>query len=346
MRAALQKFSSLPVPHRSGPRDQPHLQPSLRHGGWYRFGAPGVNYSLDQLSAGQERQMTGGISTRSFIGFAVALALCALLVPAWIARAEEKLTVDQILARHAEAIGKAEARAAVRNRVAYGVASVTLRSTGDQQVGTGVMASEGPRHVIAMLFPATEYPHEKVGYDGKTVTVGAISAATKTALGNFILTHRQIASEGLLGGTISTAWPLLDMTGHDADLEYAGEKKVDKRRAHCLKFMPRKGSDIQVHIYIDAENFRHIRTEYTRFIGAQMTRTPEAASRQRETRYTVVEDFADFAAEQNLTLPHTYRLHLTLSGASSSLMIDWEMRLTQFQFNQDVDPKTFDVAGS
>ena len=110
--------------------------------------------------------------------------------------------------------------------------------------------------------------------------------------------------------------------------------------------MPRKGSDVQVTIYIDAENFRHIRTEYSRFIGARMATTPELASRQRETRYSLVEDFSDYAAEQKLTLPHTYKIQFTADSAGASRMYSWELKLTQFQFNQDIDPKTFDVSGN
>jgi hypothetical protein len=70
----------------------------------------------------------------------------------------------------------------------------------------------------------------------------------------------------------------------------------------------------------------------------------EVAASQQETRYKMIEEFSDFKTEDALSLPHTYRLQLSISSQRGSLLQEWVLTLTQFAFNDVLDDKQFNVA--
>ncbi len=60
---------------------------------------------------------------------------------------------------------------------------------------------------------------------------------------------------------------------------------------------------------------------------------------------SLIEEFSDFRKEDQLTLPHTYAIHLTIK-AQSTRSVDWVLTFSQFAFNQPIDAKAFNVAVS
>lgn len=256
----------------------------------------------------------------------------------------QKLKTEEIIAKHLEAIGAAETLQSVTTRVAGGTVVVTFKEPGTGQLGGRVvLASEGPKNVVAMVFDnaSTNYPHEKVGFDGRDVSGSYARPGIRSALGDFLLTHKAIVKQGIWGGALSQAWPLLDVTKNKIKVESAGTKKIGDRLTHQLKFSP-SGSDVRVTLFFDAETFQHVRTEYNRSIPAQMGATPETSASQSETRYKLVEDFSDFKKEGGLTLPHSYKIYLEILSRSP-YKAEWAMTLSDFQFNQRIDPTAFDV---
>ena len=151
--------------------------------------------------------------------------------------------------------------------------------------------------------------------------------------------------EGLVGGTLSQSWPLLNVAERKPKLEYGGTKKIDGRLAHELKYTPNKGASLKMKLYFDAENFRHIRSEYERVIAATMGARPIDSGGRLDTRYKVVEEFSDFKEENGLTLPHTYKFELQISSGNAPLLLDWVLSLQKFSFNQTMSGKEFDVDG-
>ena len=63
-----------------------------------------------------------------------------------------------------------------------------------------------------------------------------------------------------------------------------------------------------------------------------------------ETRYDLVEEFFDFKGENGLTLPHTYKIRFGQQGTATQIS-EWLVTLVQFNFNQSMDAKDFDVSG-
>lgn len=285
--------------------------------------------------------------SRAFAAFVVAfLFIAAARVATIPVTAEQKIKPEELIAKHLESIGTAEARAAARNRIITGVSELTLKQGGSGNLlGSALMASEGDKNLLMMAFDRPDYPAEKIGYNGHKLGVQPIRPGVRSPLGEFFRTHEEMFKEGLVGGTLSQSWPLLNVAARSPKLEYGGTKKFDGRLAHELKYTPNKGGSLKIKLYFDAENFRHIRSEYERVIAATMGPRPGASAGRLDTRYRVVEEFSDFKEENGLTMPHIYKFELRISSESAPMLLDWVLNLQKFSFNQSMSGKEFDVEG-
>jgi hypothetical protein len=271
-------------------------------------------------------------------------AFCLISSPS---SATDKIKTEDLVARHLESIGPAQARAAIKTRIIAGSSQVIFRTPPPgQAVGRAVLASEGSKNLIGMRFPSPVYPREELGFNGNRFIAAYVTPGVRSSLGSFLMTHDLIFKQGLMGGTLSSAWPLLDLTARGPQLEYAGTKKVDNRTLHELKYLPRGGSDLQIRLFFDQETFQHVRTEYERVIAAPTGSRDYANVQERETHYKMVEEFSQFKNEGGLTLPHTYKINLTIDTQSGTFLAEWVISLTQFAFNQKIDPNSFSISAN
>jgi hypothetical protein len=269
------------------------------------------------------------------------------------ARASGKITAEEVVLKHLESIGAAESRDSVKSRIIIGTSKFSYHVTSGvgKSDGTAVMASEATKSLIGMAFPEAQYPHERLGFDGKNFTTGYLRPGTRTVLGDFLYSHNDVFKEGLIGGSLSQAWALLNLTERNPKLEYEGTRKIDGRETHVLSYSLRKGSDFQIKLYFDSVTFQHVRSEYTQVIAAMIGQTvgtlqgrsTDNSSRQRSTRYEMVEEFSDFKKESGLTLPHTYKFHLVIDNQGGTRQFDWELSLVQYMFNRPIPPDSFNV---
>lgn len=276
-------------------------------------------------------------------------ALAILLMPcasaSSVLRETQTITAEGLVAKHLDSIGSAEARAAVRSRVISGTAVTTVRRGGSgQMAGEAVTASTGNKSAIRMTFSDLQYSNETMGFDGKTVSIGQLRPGVRTPLGQFLFSFDVAIKEGLIGGTLSSAWPLLDLRARNPKLRYAGTKSISDRRTHVLKYLPRESSVLEISLFFDAETFQHVRTEYERVLTTSMASQTEVTGRRQETRNKIIEEFSDFKKEGGLMLPHTYKLQLDIDRQNRSLLQEWVLNLTQFVFNEPLDDKQFNVA--
>lgn len=253
-------------------------------------------------------------------------------------------TAETLIARHLESIGSADARAAVKTHVTTGSVVSTVRLGGAGQLtGRAVLASTGNKSLIGMTFNDIKYSNENMAFDGKTVTVGQPTPGVRTRLGQFLLSFDMIFKQGLIAGTLSSAWPLLDLRATDPKLKYIGIKKINNRQLCALNYYPRDTSFLAITLFFDPETFQHVRTEYEKVINAGMVSQNEIAASQQETRYKMIEEFADFKKEGALTLPHTYKLQLSVSSQRGSWLQDWVFTLTKFGFDSVLDDRQFNA---
>jgi hypothetical protein len=256
----------------------------------------------------------------------------------------KKLTADEVIASHLESLGPAEVRSAFKSVVAQGGVTVTVRVGGSGQgKGGAVMASQGSMTLIGLIFGPQEYSNEKMAFNGQKLTLGELRPGVRTRFGGFLLTHDVVFREGLLGGTLSTAWPFRDRNGPRGKVRYLGTKNLNDRKAHVLSYEPQNGGNLDIKLYFDAETFQHLRTEYQQEFVAPAVSRPEKAARQKGTRLKLTEEFSDFRREGHVLLPHSYKIQLTLDTESNPLLQDWVVSLNQFVFNKTLDPKQFDL---
>ncbi|MFN2412352.1 MAG: hypothetical protein ABR535_04760 [Pyrinomonadaceae bacterium] len=99
--------------------------------------------------------------------------------------------------------------------------------------------------------------------------------------------------EGLLGGSLSTAWPLLH-ADRKAKIDYEGKKAINDKETIVLTYAPRGGSDLSIKLYFEEGTYRHVRSEYILVRAAAQGATVDTSAGQSGTIYRLVEDFSVF----------------------------------------------------
>jgi hypothetical protein len=261
------------------------------------------------------------------------------------------MKVEELVARHLSSIGTPEARAAAKNRAGSGIAQVTFRMPKTGQLpGRSDVISDGRRMRIAMMFSSQDNQSEQLVFNGKAVDTSQVGLRLRSPLSAFVFDHLALLQEGLMCGTMTTAWPLLDLAGRQPKLVYTGLKKLEGRQLHELTYRPKKDAgDLQIALYFDPETFRHVYSQY-RLVervgvgeyGRPTPANPTTTNPGTDTFYKIEEWFDDFKTVDSLTLPHAYKLRFTREGSDPPTYIcEYSISLTQVLHNQAVDPKAF-----
>jgi hypothetical protein len=296
----------------------------------------------------------------SFVMAAFFLAVASPFAPAVDMKPEE------LVAKHLDSIGAAQARASVKSRVAQGTSQFKIRvGSGGELPGTSALVSDGRKSVVMIKLNNGDYRGEQFVTDGEKVSVAAtISNHRRSSFGEFVFSQDQIVREGLIGGALSTAWALLNLDQNKPKLSFDGEKKADGQPAYQLTYHPHKRDDLVIHLYFDPTTYRHIMTTYSVTLASGLggsspslsdqagLTTPSNApgadvtqsSRQRETRYTIEERFSNFKTTDGITLPTKDAIHFTeeLQNGTTNVY-EWDLDLEEVTNNQSVDPRNFQV---
>lgn len=261
------------------------------------------------------------------------------------AHSQAKLDDVTLVEKHLESIGTADARKARRSATIVGTTSAVFKGRGEGRAeGIVVLASQGNMNMIGMKFNNADYQFERMGFDGNEFSVGFVRPGSYSILGGFLRVNEKTFKSGIMGGALSTSWELLEYSTEAGKLQARGKAKIDGVEAFKFEYRPRKGSDLDITFFFDATTYRHLRTEYRRVISSRQGLTVDTSSRQSETRYKMVEDFADFKSESGLTLPHKYSLHLEIISGNGTTSYTWEMELQQFRFDQTLEAKEFNMS--
>lgn len=281
--------------------------------------------------------------------------LCAFLFACLFsahAGKEPKMKVEELVARHLDSIGTPEARAAAKNRVASGTAQVIFRMPASGRLdGSGSFLSDGRLISISLMFASADYQGEHLVFDGKSVDVGQLQLRVRSHLSDFVYHYGVLLKEGLVGGAITTAWPLLDLAGRQPGLGYSGLKKVDGKPLHELKYRARRDAgDVQVALFFDPETFQHVYSEYRLVVRASMVqdtnlggKSAADTSSQNDVYYKIQEWFGDFRVVDSLTLPHSYKLAFSRQGPSQAVIFEYNVALTRVLHNQEMEPRAFTI---
>jgi hypothetical protein len=287
---------------------------------------------------------------------------------------------QELVAHHLDSIASPAVRAGFRTRVVQGSMQFTILVGGAGPVdGKAVLVSEGEKLVFMMKLPNREYRGEQFIFDGDKDKVAFSNAQqSRSALGDFVFTQDAVIRDGLLGGVLSTAWPLLNLNRRKAKLSFEGLKKVDGRELYDLRYHTRKDTVLEIHLYFDPQTCRHVETVYSysnsevsadaapaspdkgRFnagayddaklaTGKPSAAAPGASSEthtasQLPNRYRLREKFSDFKTVDGVTLPTQDDIQFSQEFRNGKTTLsDWDLKGLDIANNMGVDAKDFEV---
>jgi hypothetical protein len=248
---------------------------------------------------------------RRTISVVVTLSCALAAASALPSRGGVELTVEELLAKHLASIGAQEARTAARARMALGHCndSKTAQAT---LACSPVLLSQGNS---LRMFEETSV---QFAFDGWNLS----QTETMKREPSFFAAHFEEAFDaGLVGGTLSTSWPLLDFDAHKTELKYEGLQAPSHFMSnlscskvapsledigagavlHKVTFHPREKSwDMRAALYFEPGSFRHVQTVY--ISGKRM----------------FWEVFSDFREVDGLTLPYSWSLRSCACFETSS----------------------------
>jgi hypothetical protein len=274
-------------------------------------------------------------------------ALASSCISLWTAdlRAAD-LKPEEIVAKHLDSIGSAEARAKVKSRVIQGGLTYRVLVGGSGAVpGKFQFASEAPKADLLMKINANGFLGEWFICDGNKTSVAATYPdKTRSEFGNFVLSQDVVLRENLLGGVWSTGWPLLDVEAHKAKLHVEGLKKVEGKELLALRYEPKKRTDLEITLYFDPQTYQHVMTVYEMEPPSTLAGGETQQAGKQPRHYRLEEHFSDFKTADGLTLPTHYDLRFTLQGETGyAKSVEWEVGQPSIANNMSIDPRTFQV---
>ena len=250
--------------------------------------------------------------------------------------AAEKMTPEELVSLHLDAIGPADARSGMKSRVFRGEGVWRVFQGGHARLpGTVFEASDGDS--ISLRFDTggnPTYYGEHLIYNGKNVRIFQGFPGGRSPLGEYCMTNKTLLRQGLLGGVTSTAWTLLHLEARGAKLKYAGLRKVEGRQLHRLDYKARKGGGPEtIQIFFEPDTYRHVQTRYSNAVYGRAATT------------TVTETFSNFQEVDGLTLPTRWRIHY--NSRSGMLMVaEWEFAFKNVVHNQPIDPSLYELGAA
>jgi len=257
---------------------------------------------------------------------------------------DPKLTPEELVNRHVQSIGSVEAIQKVQNRALTSTVAATVQfGRAGTMPGKASILSKGPKTRIGITIDVPDYPGEQFTFDGSRTAAASLLPGVKAPLSDFVHLNGILMREGLVGGVLTTAWPLLDLPGRKPLLSYGGLKKVDGKQYHLLKYKPNKGAmAANVTLFFDPETFRHVRSQYN--VEGSTATTGQLGTSPGISRFQVIEEFGDFKEKDGLQLPHTYTIRYSGDTTGRTLMATWVLTVNALDHNNPtVEDKHFAI---
>jgi hypothetical protein len=305
--------------------------------------------------------------------------VCSLVcISFYCAQAQQKLTAEQVLQRHTDSVGSSATLANAKSRVVEGTAFYRILTNGTGEFpGKAVMASSDNKFHTLLKTDAQGYHGERFisDGDGKTSVATTYANFTRSHFGDFLQRENVPLQDGLLGGVLTTAWPLIAANFPKETFQYEGLKKVDGVELHVVGYKPKRKTGLKITLFFEPQTFRHVLTTYVEQEDAGLARgaidpnlTPAQGkgasgiangmaqtanslsgpdvrtARLRPTTWMIEERFGNFTTLDGLTLPFHYDLRYQEQLQNNiTNTIDWEVRVTGVHNNIPVDAKNFEI---
>ena len=268
----------------------------------------------------------------------------AMFCYAPLAYAGDEPTVEEILKKHAEAVGSETARKQVSNRIAIGKSEFEVTLPNWRSAGKVVFASDDRNVMFMSSFDLAEYPFEKVGLFRGKIEIPFTSSGSRSPLGSYLLLNDNILSERLFGGLISARWRMLEPAQIIERLRFGGTKKIGERKAYLIRYNAKgnTSADSGIDLYFDVKDFRHVRTEYRQKMPEKyFYRMGIFGNQEGENLNQLIEDFGEFRDVAGLTLPHKYTVKLLIDGRSGTKEFRWTFKFEEYRVGQNFGESFF-----
>ena len=236
--------------------------------------------------------------------------------------AAQKMTVEQLLKLHADAIGANAAAAAEPSRDLRGTVKLTTPAKAAGQLAGPFRLVSSPRGAKwTVQFQSDLYEGESFSVEGEQVDIGFAQPRTnsRSAMGVFMVSHRVIVGEGLYGGVLNGRWPLRNVAARSPRLNYDGLKKLGGRELHRVRYRAKENQgELEIHLYFEPETYHHVATTYSSTRTQQLGATPETSSQQADQHFRLEERFSDFRKVGSATLPALWNVRYERTGNSSN----------------------------
>src|SRR5258707_2698601 len=245
---------------------------------------------------------------------------------------EAKLTADQIVEKHLEAIGGRTALAKFKTRGALG----TIRKE-DEPEGQMAIMSEYPNR-LSVFYGFREYDLHMI-YDG---TRAFIRPALPRHVSSLIDKYQEILGSGLMFNSIALYNTIASSAPGDLKYENKGIKKVGGRPAYVVQVKAGKGTLMK--LYFDTENFMWVRTDYgSAAISKQMgTFTNDVVSQAGgEATVDFYIETSDFRDVDGMKLPFRFEQLMTSPILRQKAVGTVVGTIREYRNNIEIDPKMF-----
>lgn len=243
---------------------------------------------------------------------------------------KDKLSATEVLSKHLAAVGGAEAIGRIKSRVAIG----TAKKDADAAAPVAVM-SEAPNRVSAICqFQGFNW---QLTYDGNKSIVRPMLAGANAPV---MHKYEDMLATGTLFNDISLYNVLTGAKQDGVRFEAKGTKKVKGRPAYTIEL---KKGDHKAVLYIDAESFMWVRTDYG---SASMTKdmrafTNAVESKDQESTYEFFVETSDFRQVDGVKLPYKFEIVATAPILKQKSVGTIVVSISEYRHNIDIDPKMF-----
>ena len=245
---------------------------------------------------------------------------------------DQKLTGDEIVEKHLQAIGGRAAMAKFKTRIALG----TIRKE-DEPEGQMAVLSESPNRLSA-FYGFRDYDLHMI-YDGSKAFV---RPTLPRNVSNLIDKYQEMLASGFMFNSISLYNLITASSPGELKFESKGIKKVGGKPAYVVQVKPRKGSSAK--LYFDADNFMWVRTDYgSATVSKQMGTFTNDVVNQGGAEATV--DFyietSDFRDVDGVKLPFRFEQVITSPILRQKAFGTIVGTIREYRHNEVIDPKMF-----